>query len=353
MYKILNQKINRPNPLSLKNIENLTEINIYPLKPGKLVFKDNFETTSYCLRCPNTPCHSFSQSELDSKSLPQFSYDRNTSVCPTNAIHIHKSEYYPVIDKDKCINCGICSHRCPIGAIYMSEVSACVNYDLNNSNIDSYYEVDNNTFYNNLNILKSINKNGILFIDNDSNLNKICDNILKEIKSNSNLPNLLTRNILLSLGTSFNLRRPGDVNLRMDAILGNDIKSLGTCEIEFGNDILNSPRNILDNIAIVCSRYSKNYDNIYPLIVSLELPNTRSEYWRVVQDIKNVFGIEINSISIGALLILLWNLEHFDITNYNLYADCDNLSIRNYIEDIINRPINISNGFRSILEINK
>lgn len=352
MYKILNQKINRPNPLSLKNIENLTEINIYPLKPGKLVFKNNFEATSYCLKCPNTPCHTYSESELISKSLPEFSYDRNTLVCPTNAISIHESEYYPVIDKNKCINCGICAHRCPIGAIYMSENSACINYTLTDDILDSYCEVDEDSFYSNLSILKFTNKNGILFIDNDTNLNKVYDSISKLNKSNPNLPNLLTRNILLSLGTSFNLRRPGDVNLRMDAILGNN-SLLGTCEIEFGNDILNSPRNILDNIAVICARYSKNYDSIYPLIVSLELPNTRSEYWRVIQDIKNVFGISINSISIGALLILLWNLKYIDITNCNLYADCDNLSIRNYIEDIINKPINISSGFRSILEVNK
>ena len=36
--------------------------------------------------------------------------------CPTNAISMEIDKYgfrYPVVDKSKCTNCGICTQHCP------------------------------------------------------------------------------------------------------------------------------------------------------------------------------------------------------------------------------------------------
>ena len=183
-------------------------------------------------------------------------------------------------------------------------------------------------------------------------MSKIYKDISNLNKMDSNLPNLLVRNILLTLGTIYNSSKIGDNNFRMDGLLRNH-SQLGVCEIEFGSDLLNSPRNILDDIAVISSRYSNNHHTLYPLIISLEFPNTRSEYWRVIQDIKQVLNIKINSISLGALLLLLWNLQKIDILAYDFYADCHNLTIREVMKSILNRNINLSIGCNSILEVNK
>lgn len=42
-------------------------------------------------------------------------YTDCVSVCPVNCFY--ESELFLVIDKDMCIDCGICINECPIGAI--------------------------------------------------------------------------------------------------------------------------------------------------------------------------------------------------------------------------------------------
>ena len=352
MSKLLKQKIHRPNPLIFNNIHLISKIKVSPCKPTVIYFSNNNQITSTCLKCPNTPCYKFSNSELSLKALSDFSYDRSKLVCPVDAISIDAKEYTPVINAEKCIGCGLCSYRCPVKAIYIYNNSAILK-NINFKNDINFYECnDIDIFYSNLQLLSKVSFEGSIIYESDSTLNNLYNNISKINKKNPNLPNNLVKSILLSLGTTYNSTRTGDNNFRMDGIMGNS-KKLGVCEIEFGNDLLNSPRNILDDIAVICSRYSKILSDIYPLIVSLELPNTRSEYWRVIQDIKNILGIEINSISIGSLFILMWNLKKINITTLNFYSDCNNLSTRKYVETILNRKVNISQGFKSILEVNK
>ncbi|HAM36917.1 MAG TPA: ferredoxin [Elusimicrobia bacterium] len=46
-------------------------------------------------------------------------YARCAAVCPVDAIHpgIHNEQPFMVIDPETCIDCDICLHECPIGAI--------------------------------------------------------------------------------------------------------------------------------------------------------------------------------------------------------------------------------------------
>ncbi|WP_252225478.1 4Fe-4S binding protein [Clostridium sp. ZBS2] len=352
MSKLLKQNITRSNPLFLKNVNLISKIKVSPSKPSIIYFENGNCVNSSCLKCPNTPCYQFSDSELSLKALSDFSYDRSKIVCPVDAISIDTKKYTPIINKEKCISCGLCSYRCPIKAIYIDNNSAVLNNTISKDDNKFYKDIDIDEFYDNFQNLFKITFEGVIICESDLALGNLYDNISKINKKNPSLPNNLVRNVLLSLGTTYNSTRIGDNNFRMDGIMGNSEK-LGVCEIEFGNDLLNSPRNILDDIAVICSRYSKHYSDIYPLIISLELPNTRSEYWRVIQDIKNVLNIEINSISIGALFLLIWNLKKINLITLSFYSDCNNLSIRQYIENILDKNINLTQGFKSVLEVNK
>jgi hypothetical protein len=69
--------------------------------------------------------------------------------------------------------------------------------------------------------------------------------------------------------------------------------------------------------------------------VSLEFPNIRTEYWRVIKDIKDVLGIKINSISLGALILLTWSFKKFPIGTADFYADVENPSIISTVEKIL------------------
>ena len=352
MYNVLKQKKLQVNPLSISSINSINKIKVVPTKPATIHFNDGSSIISSCLKCPNTPCYNFSKSELKLKALPDCAYNPNNITCPTNAISIDKDTAFPVIDSNKCIGCGICAFRCPTKAIYIDNGLAIVNKKVSEKDTAHYTTISTDEFNSSLNIINSLKSEGSLVSESDLIMNNIYKDILSLNRLDSNLPNTFVRNILLSLGTTYNSSKTGDNNFRMDGLLGNS-SHLGVCEIEFGNDLLNSPRNILDDIAVICSRYSKDCNTLYPLIVSLELPNTRSEYWRVIQDINKVLNIKINSLSLGALLLLLWNLQKIDILTHNFYADCNNLSIRKSIELILNKNINLSIGCNSILEVNK
>lgn len=352
MYNVLKQKINKVNPLSINNLNSVDKIKVVPTQPATIHFNNGNTIFSSCLKCPNTPCYNFSKAEVNLKALPDCAYNTNNITCPANAISIDKYTSTPVIDSNKCIGCGICAFRCPTKAIYIKNGSAIINTKIAENDKQHYTTVSFDEFNTTLNIINDLKCEGALISESDLVMNKIYKDILNLNKIDSNLPNVFVRNILLSLGTIYNSSKTGDNNFRMDGLLSNS-SQLGVCEIEFGSDLLNSPRNILDDIAVICSRYSNDCSSIYPLIVNLEFPNTRSEYWRVIQDIKQILNIKINSISLGALLLILWNLQKIDIITHDFYADCDNLSIRNAIKVILNRDINLSMGCNSILEVNK
>lgn len=352
MSNILKQTVLRENPFFIKDIDKISKIKIEHLKPSIIEFENNNTTESFCLKCTDTPCCKFSEKELKSDIFPDFSYQKTNHTCPTEAISIDSRTAQPTIDSQKCIKCGICIYRCPTKSIYFDEDSATI-HTLNSDTSNEYYlETTIEYFNENKSNLSKIPTEGIIMQENDEILNAIHYKTNQFLKNNSMLPNLLVRNTLITLGSTYLATRVGDNNFRMDGIVCNSAK-IGLCEVEFGNDLLDSPRNILDDIAVISSRYSLKYTDLSCFIISLELPNTRSEYWRVINDINNVLNIKISSLSIGALLILLWNLKSIDICSHSFYADYKNLQIRTYLENLLGRKINISEGYLSILEINK
>ena len=121
-------------------------------------------------------------------------------------------------------------------------------------------------------------------------------------------------------------------------------------EIEFGKDTLDASRGILDDIAVLNTRYNIPKEQNNPLVVCLQLPNARQGYWQVVKDIKVVENIKINTISIGALLILLWNNKNLNLCTNPFYADFDNMSIKKCVEDILGRKIQLIDGSIGIFE---
>lgn len=147
------------------------------------------------------------------------------------------------------------------------------------------------------------------------------------------------------------MRRRGDTNIRMDMVLGPPGVDRGTSEVELGAGVLDAPRNILDNMAVLIARYDIDKDQIVPLIVTLSLPNQRSEYWQVIQDIRKVLEVKINSITIGALIVLVWNRAKIDIkTGDELYVDADLTSLRVKIEHILKRHLKTSKEYPGFLE---
>lgn len=303
----------------------MNEIRHFSGKPS-IITLDNDIFEAKCINCKNKKCLKYVYNEITNNQV-KIPTSIDSYVCPVGAISEKNGKV--IIDNDKCIKCGLCAARCLTGAIYFN----------GDKFVISGYKNDIENKY------VSLIHVGQIIQENDTIINDIYNRL---IQSNVN-PNILSRNLLNQCGIQTILSRTGDVNLRMDGIIINNNR-IGVCEIEFNNDVLSCPRCILDDIAVLCSRYDYDLEEILALVISLYLPNNRTDYWRVIKDIKNILDIEIQTLSIGFLLITMWNFKKVNLISNQFYKDCDNNSLRENMEVVLNRKVNVIDDNNGILD---
>lgn len=272
-----------------------------------------------CINCEEKPCIFFNENEINKTLLEGFSYNPSITVCPTNSIEVNGYNQI-CINHSSCILCGLCINRCNYGALYFDSTS-------NNINISN--EINHNFFEEttNLNTLESKEitlKKGSL-IKKETFISLLPLILSKIDRIHPDDFNLLVRNLLISQGIPTNLTRKGDVFFRMDGIFNYDCK-IGSLEIENSTDSLSAIRRTLDNIAVLNSKYKHDLKNIIPVIIFLNFPNKRADYWNVITDIKNVLSIDIVSLNIFVLLFYSWNFKQNTLWNLiNYKSDLKNL----------------------------
>jgi ferredoxin len=318
------------------------KIQHHPYEPSTLIvaakpnnaFESSTSMKCACIGCITPKCMKFAEDELTitDDRLSEFPADADDSVCPLGAITWDDRQYTPQINADHCINCGICAKRCPIGAIYSNGENAVIHTDETNVRFLNA-TLENIEFHKmELNLFLECEHVGLFTVSNEKSVASLYRKLGKQ-QTNIQFPNLIVRNLFLVLGNQCIIRRRGDIYFRIDAILA-DIPVIGVAEVEFNKDSLESPRAILDDIAVLVSRYEIEKTSIRPYIISLEFPNIRTEYWRVIKDINDVLGIRIHSLTLGALCILAWSFVPVSIGRVDFYADVEMPSIKAAIEEV-------------------
>ena len=301
---------------------------------AKILLQNGKEIDSICVNCSHPYCISYKEERLNFNAIDGFPYDMNSTVCPTYAITWDDSNNIPFIEREKCISCGICILECPFSAIYFDQDNiATVNNDTSSFHTLGK-EVNEDkivSIYKNLPRYES-------FIENPNKHIKQVYTILSKQHRNlpNHFPNIFIRNLLLSIEDTIAIRKQGDTNVRMDVLGLLPKSSILLGEIEFGNDVLNSPRNILEDIAVLHSRYSIPVNKLRPVIFSDILPNKRSEYWAVINDINEVLSIKVNSLTLGILMLFSWyEIDIFSLIEENrfYFKDADH-SVKELIQYI-------------------
>lgn len=302
-------------------------------KVSQLKLSNNVEINSACILCANQSCMKLEASQNVFASLEASQTD---ILCPTNSIKVKENEL--TIDEN-CIHCGLCVSACPIGAIFFNE--------------DGKIEVnrpDENYIPINQRIL--INTDDIKVSDEypfqSENIIKNVISNLKLLTYKNSIINKLVVKSFESIGLPSNLTRSGDVNLRMDALSKKD-NIYYPIEIELVAS-LDSPRDILDDVAVFCSRHNVSKQNIVGIIVLAELPNKRSEYWELLSDIEKTIELKIATIPLSALLISMWNQTQINIEDF--YLNKYTTSAREAVNKIIGMKVEISKN-SSLLEASK
>ena len=225
------------------------------------------------------------------------------------------------------INCGVCVSRCPVGALFFSDKGK---LKVNTAPTEYVERRSPDTTTQSLHLrqieqLVNTPRAGVYLNASDRLFESIYN---KLFRLKSNYHNSVGRSLLIALGCKCSMRRIGDVYTRMDAIYSSPAGSFGAVEIEFGRDTLDASRGILDDIAVLNTRYGVHKLDNKALVICLQLPNARQGYWQIVKDVKIVEGIKIGTITIGALMLLLWNGCVFEPENDRYYIDYDNMDLR-------------------------
>lgn len=255
-----------------------------------------------CLGCGDAPCMEKDDSELTLfGALDAFPGDPSRDVCPTRAIRWDGEHSTALVVAEDCIGCGLCVSRCPYGAISLKDGQTAS--------------------------VETADPGGLAVTDATKGEHP-------EVKRNgeiatlaapaaANLPatvgalddgrtTLLVRNLLNEIGLNARTRRRGDTNMRIDAVGFSRSGRPFVAEIETGAGVLESPRALLEDVAVLHSRYGYAADGIDPVSVILAFPNVRSEYYQVIRDIENVLGLRCRTVTVGALVAMLWNFVKLD-----------------------------------------
>lgn len=255
-----------------------------------------------CLGCGSAPCMEKDDSELTLfGELDAFPGDPSRDVCPTKAILWDGENSAAVILVNDCIGCGLCVSRCPYGAISLGNgLIACVDMaDPDGLVVAGATEGEH----------PNVKRNGEI-----ATLTALAAaNLPVTVGSlDDGRTTLLVRNLLNEVGLNARTRRRGDTNMRIDAVGFSRNGKPFVAEIETGAGVLESPRALLEDVAVLHSRYGYSVDAIDPVSIILSFPSVRSEYYQVMRDIENVLGLRCRTITVGALIALVWNFVKLD-----------------------------------------
>ena len=118
------------------------------------------------------------------------------------------------------------------------------------------------------------------------------------------------------IGCDINLKRIGDNNMRIDATSNFDKNKKAIFSIQFGNDHVSVPRKILEDFAVLHNRYNIIKENIVPFSILQNLPNKRSEYYQIIDDIKKVTNISIYTLTLEAIENIKINILRLYLWKY-------------------------------------
>ncbi|MBM3210439.1 hypothetical protein FJZ39_03835 [Candidatus Saccharibacteria bacterium] len=181
-------------------------------------------------------------------------------------------------------------------------------------------------------------------VSNDFELNQKMDLLVssyQRLKLDPNGFKYLIKALCEKLDLNPHFPRKGDVNERYDVLIDNPSGGYGiVTEVEIPSTaILDAPRNLLDDIAVLTNRRGVKTDNLIPLVMCWDFPNNRTDYWNVVKDIKDVLSIEIKTCSILALAVLAWTENGFDARSDSYYLIPTKNSLDNVLEILVSYGI--------------
>ncbi len=245
-----------------------------------------------------------------SGTLAEFPGDPSHDVCPTDAIAWDEVGEVPTIDVANCIGCGLCALHCPYGAISLSPEGVAL---VEGSDPDNVTDAETGAVQPHVATPRQGNLSGVE-VPFAREMPKVTGK-LNDIQGTR-----LARNMLSACGLAASMRRKGDTNVRMDGLLRFVDGQIGVVELETGSEMLELPRALLEDVAVLHNRFGVPIEEIVPVSVIGTLPNVRGEYYQVIDDIAKVLNIRLRTLTIGVVCMVMWRFKILDRLNRDLFT---------------------------------
>lgn len=273
--------------------------------PVNVELSDGAKGHGTCMGCHDAPCMTLGPTDdLLPEALNEFPGDPAREICPTDALSWDDEGHAITIDADACIGCGLCVARCPYGAISMTSAGIAVveGSDPDGLTVPTPRDAAPTAH-------SSVRRVGRIGTMDAPSIQAIPEHLerLSDLQNSR-----FVRNLLIACGVACRTRRRGDTNVRMDGVVDLANGRVGVLEIELTPAVLESPRALLEDVAVLHARYGIDVARIDPISVILRLPNARSEYFQVIADIERVLNIRCRTMTVGSLLASLWHFATID-----------------------------------------
>jgi Fe-S-cluster-containing hydrogenase component 2 len=272
-----------------------------------------------CINCPDTPCVFFNESEVTSPVLTSLPYDRRREVCAFDALSVDRAQAIPIINANTCIGCGLCIARCPANALYSNNGVAVLN-NAENAILKRQMPRAQKAYDDAVKRLRGGSWEGSIRKIDEETIADVVEAIINAGLSNAK-QKLFVRNVLMCLGAEAAISTVGDTNLRID-MWWEAQGILWVTEVDFDEvSLIESPRSLLDDVAVCVSRHKVPRKSIAAAIICKEFPNKRTDFYHLIDDFEKVADLRIRTISVAGLLVLLW--AHRSIEDIDILKNCN------------------------------
>ena len=263
--------------------------------PAKLVHSRG-AIPSVCLNCSGKQCMEFQPSELRHDAPP---HARN--ACPVRAITYMESER-TVSFSDECLRCGLCTLRCPVGAIFTDDDARPTTLPFGPSAYRDASEAEVAGF-----VTQTSRNTTIAATEARRWLARVLSN---QAHRDQRTFYPLVGALLTAVGVYTVVTRAGDSNNRIDAVAVDEARSVpieikSPEEVEYIN--VKAVRQALENKVVMIGRsmYPTETDSS-TLAVGYRYPNERSDVDELVQDVYGAFQVPIGLLALDTLYELVW-----------------------------------------------